>query len=86
MMAFLIALGVMIPMHMAPAWRRRTNRGSGVLMIIIVGVLVFSAYGLYYAADENTRPWISAVHWIAGLGAAAALIAHRILGTGPRAA
>jgi hypothetical protein len=79
-LAFLIALGAMIPTHMRPAWRRRANRWSGLSMVSVVMILVATGYGLYYAADEKTRPWISAVHWGIGVAAAAALLLHRALG------
>jgi len=86
MLAFLIALGIMIPLHMTPNWRRRANRRSGVLMLLVVGILVLTGYGLYYVGDESSRPWISAVHWIVGLGAAGVLVAHWLLGTRRRRA
>ena len=86
MLAFLIALGVMVPLHMAPNWRRRANRRSGVLMLLVVGILVLTGYALYYVGDESSRPWISAVHWIVGLGAAGVLAAHWSLGTRRRRA
>jgi O-antigen/teichoic acid export membrane protein len=80
MLAFLAAFGAMVPTHMRPAWRRRTNRWSGLSMILVVTILVLTGYGLYYVGEENTRAWISAAHWGLGLGAAGALIVHRALG------
>lgn len=80
LIAFLIALGALIPAHMVPWWRRRRNRVSAGLMLLVVGLLILTGYGLYYSADETLKPWISTVHWIVGLGAAAALIGHRAFG------
>ncbi len=80
MMAFLVALGALLPTHIAPAWRRRTNRRSGLVMVVVVSVLALTGYGLYYAGDEQLRPWISAIHWGVGLCAAVALVVHRVLG------
>jgi cation transport ATPase len=80
MMAFLVALGALLPTHIVPVWRRRTNRRSGLVMLVVVAVLALTGYGLYYAGDEQLRPWISAIHWGVGLCAAVALLAHRVLG------
>jgi hypothetical protein len=38
---------------------------------------------LYYS-DEETRPVVSMLHWIIGLGAPAALIWHIVRGRGTR--
>jgi cation transport ATPase len=80
MLAFLVALGALLPTHIGPAWRRRTNRRSGLVMLVVVAALALTGYGLYYTADEQLRPWISAIHWGVGLGAAVALLVHRVLG------
>jgi cation transport ATPase len=80
MLAFLVALGALLPTHIAPAWRRRTNRRSGLVMLIVVAVLALTGYGLYYAGDERLRPWISTIHWGVGVCAVLALLAHRVLG------
>ncbi|AXI03754.1 hypothetical protein [Aquirhabdus parva] len=79
-MGFLIVFGSLFPGHIARAWRLRKNRASGLSMLILLGVLILSGYGLYYMGDEQTRPWISLIHWIIGLGAASALPLHIWLG------
>jgi hypothetical protein len=45
-----------------------------------------SSFALIAIATGALYSVLTAVHWIVGLGAAAALIAHRILGTGRRGA
>ena len=80
MIAFLVAFGSLLPTHMGPGWRRGINHRSGIVMLAIVGILAVTGYGLYYAAGEQLRPWVSATHWVLGLAAAGALIAHRFLG------
>ena len=75
-MVFLLALGSLFPGHIVRAWQARKNHRTGVLMLAIMAVLVVTGYGLYYAGDETTRPWISAVHWIVGIAAAAGLLLH----------
>jgi cation transport ATPase len=80
MIGFLIAFGALLPVHVLHGWRQRRNRRSGVMMLVIVGALALSGYGLYYAGDERLRPWISATHWVIGLAVSAALLLHVILG------
>ncbi len=79
-MGFLIAFGSLLPGHAARAWQARKNYRSGLFMVGLVATLVLTGYGLYYAGDEQTRPWISAVHWAVGLAAAAGLLLHVYLG------
>ncbi len=75
-MAGLVVFGSLLPGHIARAWRVRGNFRSGLLMLSLVVLLVVTGYGLYYAGDEETRPWISIVHWLAGTLAAAGLVLH----------
>lgn len=79
-MVFLLALGSLFPGHIVRAWQVRKNHRTGLLMLTIMAVLVVTGYGLYYAGDETTRPWISAVHWVVGLAAAAGLLLHVQIG------
>lgn len=82
----LLGLGSVLPQHVRFAWRARRNRTSGTILISIAGILVLTSYGLYYAADENLRPWISLVHWGIGLALPAGLIWHVIAGRRQRTA
>jgi hypothetical protein len=79
-MASLIALGTLFPGHIALAWKFRQNLRSGFSMLGIAGVLILTGYGLYYAGGEETRPWISLVHWAVGILAIAGLLLHVQLG------
>ena len=83
-MAGLAALGSLFPGHIARAWRSRTNYRSGLLMLSITVLLVVTGYGLYYVGDEETRPWISLVHWLVGIMACAGLVLHVRLGKSRR--
>lgn len=80
MMAFLIVLGTLVPSHMDPWWHRRRNRGTAIVMLSVVAILILTGYGLYYSADEALRYWIRLAHWIIGVGALPSLIAHRAFG------
>jgi len=79
-MAFLIAFGSLLPGHISRAWQARRNHRSGMFMIALISALIVTGYGLYYAGDEDSRPWISLVHWIIGAVAAAGLPLHVYLG------
>jgi len=82
-MAGLVELGSLFPGHIARAWRLRVNRRSGLLMLGLVTLLVVTGYGLYYVGDEETQPWISMIHWLAGIVAGAGLVLHVRLGKDP---
>lgn len=79
-MAGLVVFGSLFPGHIVRAWRSRTNHISGLFMFGLVTLLVLTGYGLYYVGDEQTRPWISTVHWLAGVVVAAGLVLHVRLG------
>jgi hypothetical protein len=74
-----IVLGSLFPGHVARSWALRQNFSSGMLILSVV-ILLLTGYGLYYAGDEDTRPWISLVHWILGIAASGVLILHVKLG------
>lgn len=76
----LVALGSLLPTHIKRAWEARKNRRAGTAMLALISVIVASGYLLYYFAGENSRPWISALHWGCGLAAAPALAWHVLAG------
>ncbi len=65
-MGALLLFGSLMPLHIRNAWQHGANRWSGGVLVVLMGVLTLSAYGLYYAGGEETRAWISTFHWIAG--------------------
>lgn len=75
----LLAVGAVIPGHIRSAWNARRNRGSGILMIAVMAMLMLSGLLLYYGDEawHETALWL---HWIVGFSAFAALPAHLILG------
>jgi len=79
-MAFLIVIGSLLPIHITRAWRLGKNRTSGAVMLFLLALIILTGYGLYYLGDEQTRPWISLVHWLVGLVVAALLPLHVWLG------
>jgi cation transport ATPase len=79
-MITLVILGTLIPGHIRRAWHARKNRTTGVVLIALIVVLIASGYALYYFGGEQTRPIISALHWILGLTFPATLIWHIWIG------
>jgi hypothetical protein len=43
-------------------------------------LLITSGYALYYFGSEESRPWISLLHWVLGLGAPLLLLWHIVSG------
>lgn len=65
-MGALLLFGSLMPLHIRNAWQHGANRWSGGTLVVLMSVLTVSAYALYYAGGEQTRPWISTFHWVAG--------------------
>jgi hypothetical protein len=79
-MLTLLLLGALFPVHIARAWRGKLNRFSGLTMATFNGLLIASAFGLYYLGSDTLRPWISDAHIAAGLVLPALFILHIWLG------
>jgi len=77
----LIVAGSLLPIHVRVGWHQRKNLLAGIIVVAIFVLLIVSGYVLY-CSDEETRPVFSALHWIIGLGAPAALIWHILRGRG----
>jgi len=79
-MAGLIVYGSLLPVHIRRAWSIRRNVVLGIGLVSVLLLLTITGYLLYYAGDENTRPFISAGHWILGLAVPALLVWHIVSG------
>jgi hypothetical protein len=79
-MVTLMLLGALFPMHVQRAWRAKTNRATGIASLAIYGLLIATAFGLYYLGSEVVRPWISYVHIAFGLAVPAVVAAHIMVG------
>ncbi len=75
-MAFLLALGILIPTHLKRAWRARRNRASGGGFVSVMALFVATGYGLYYFGDDRWRSTASWIHLILGFAAPALLGLH----------
>ena len=75
-MMFLVILGSLLRGHVRGAWKLRRNRLTGAVLVAFNAALVLTGYGLYYAGGEELRPWISRIHWVAGLATPAVIAWH----------
>jgi hypothetical protein len=76
----LFFLGSLMNSHIRRALKSARNLASGWAMILTTAVLVITAFGLYYLADERNRSIWSIVHWTIGLGFPILIVAHLALG------
>ena len=83
-MGALVIFGTLLPTHVKRAWRARRNRGNGLLMLIVSGLLIVTGYGLYYLGEEKIRALTSWAHTCMGLAFPVLLAAHIWVGRGSR--
>ena len=79
-MVTLLLLGALGPAHVQRAWRAKKNRTTGITSIAMYGLLILTAFGLYYVGSEALRPWISTIHIAFGLAVPAVVVAHVMVG------
>ena len=79
-MAGLLLLGALYPLHMRLGWRANRNRVSGSLMVTINGLLIVTAFGLYYSGSDVLRAWTGYVHIAVGLALPILFGVHLLLG------
>ena len=80
-MIFLATFGAVLALHVGAGWQRRRNRASGIAMLVLLGVLLATAYGLYYSGSDWFRDFLADVHLGAGLILPLVLTIHVWLGT-----
>jgi len=79
-MLTLAVLGSLLPIHMRRGWHQRKNLLAGITLASLAVLLITSGYALYYFGSEESRPWISLLHWVLGLGAPLLLLWHIVSG------
>jgi hypothetical protein len=84
MIGFLIVFGALLPGHIARGWRGSVNKRSGIIMILLVGLLIVTGYGLYYVVDDGLRANVSLVHWSLGLASIGGVFWHVTMGRASR--
>ncbi len=75
-MLFLLLLGSVAVVHVRESWRRRRNRLSGTVVASAMGVLVFTAMGLYYLGSDLIRGYASDLHLLLGIAAPILVLIH----------
>jgi cation transport ATPase len=85
-MIFLVLLGTLLPTHVVRAWRSGRNRLSGVALLVAIGLLVVSGYGLYYFGGDRLRSVTQWTHLGLGILEPILFIMHLILGRRTRPA
>ena len=75
-MLVLVVLGSLLPVHVRRGWHQRRNLLPGIVLSSAALLLIASGYALYYFGGEEARPWISAFHWVLGLGALPVVLWH----------
>lgn len=76
-MAALIVYGSLLPVHVRAGLSQSRQRRSGWFLLAGTGVLVLSAYALYYAGSDAMRETASWLHWTVGLTLVVAFVLHR---------
>ena len=79
-MTMLMVLGALFPLHVRRGWRARKNRVSGGATVTLNGLLIATAFGLYYSGSDLMRPWISDAHIAAGFALVALIVIHPLIG------
>ena len=75
-MLALLFVGSLMAHHVKRAWHLRRNRASGTIAVAVNAFLIATGYLLYYFGGEDTRPWISALHWGVGMAIPIVLFLH----------
>jgi hypothetical protein len=81
-MVTLMLLGALVPSHIQRAWRAKKNRLTGVISLTVYGLLIVTAFGLYYFGSDMLRPWLSFFHAAIGLAVPAVIATHVLVGRG----
>jgi hypothetical protein len=79
-MLALMLLGALFPIHVRLSWRNRRNRAMGILLMAVGGILIATAFGLYYSGLDILRSWMSWIHTIIGLALPVVILAHVVTG------
>lgn len=79
---FLLAgiVGSLLAIHVRIGWRRRLNKISGVVLLVLSIALLVSAVGIYYVGDDGWSRNSSVIHSVAGLLATIVFAWHALKG------
>lgn len=72
----LFLLGMLWVLHIRPGLKRPRRRESGVVLIVIFGVLTVSGYLLYYVNSDELHDAVRLIHWVVGAALVLPLLLH----------
>lgn len=77
-MAFLmmIGFGFVLGAHVPRSWKSKKKRKTGILLLTLPSLSIFSGYLLYYIAQDTFREWLEYTHLAIGFLLPFALILH----------
>ncbi|WP_226646776.1 hypothetical protein [Microbulbifer variabilis] len=73
-------VGALATVHMRSGWRRKLNRVSGILLLLLFSFLLLSGTGIYYFGDPELSQLSSLTHTIAGAIIAVLFTWHLAMG------
>lgn len=73
-------IGALWTIHIRSHWRRHENRKSGIGFILLWGMLMGTALGIYYFGNPDWSKASSIIHVLLGVIVPFMLIAHKITG------
>ena len=74
--AALVSFGMIFSSHLPIGWRTKNLRKSGLLTTACVLTMILTAWGLYYAGDDDWREVILLLHLSAGCSLPVAITLH----------
>jgi hypothetical protein len=74
----LLALGYLFKSHVLPGWAVRRRVVSGVGMLAVLALLLFTALVILYGGENALRGWAITAHWAVGLLTPAYVCLHAV--------
>lgn len=75
-MAFLLALGSLLPSHVPLGWRHKRQRPRGGVLLAACVALIATGWGLYYIGEDRWRDGTSVAHSVLGAGLPFLIVLH----------
>lgn len=66
--------------HVATTWRMRADRASGIWLLMLVSVLIFTGFAAFFIVDDSLRSTNGLVHELLGLALMIPWLLHLMFG------
>lgn len=66
--------------HVATTWRMRADRASGIWLLMLVSVLIFTGFAAFFIVDDSLRSTNGLVHELLGLALMIPWLLHMMFG------